>query len=130
MRPVVGGRSGEDAVVIIWIALRFHQGLAAAIRTTQKIGILRSFAEARADDFLGDGGHSVNRTVAEVGDLLRMAEGPGGVCAFGGVASIRICSGVSSEKRSGEVKIVDLAGEAAVAMCLEFSIPVFGGKPN
>src|SRR5215470_13792125 len=130
MRPIASRSSGEDAVIIVGKTLRFHEALAATVRTSKKIGVLRRVAITHANQFLCDDRHGVNSAVAEVGDLFWMAESPGGVRAFGGVASVRICSGVSSKKRSGEIKVVDLTGEAAVAVSLKFSIPIFGGKPN
>src|SRR5258705_6312201 len=44
MRPIICWGSGQNAVVVFWVALGFHQGLAAAIGTVCEIRMFRSVA--------------------------------------------------------------------------------------
>jgi hypothetical protein len=45
----------------------------------RKVGILRRFAEAGADDLFGESSHQMDGAVAEVGEFFGMAERPGSV---------------------------------------------------
>src|SRR5205807_6966178 len=125
-----GGSAGQDAVVIGGIALGFHQCLAAAVRTAKKIRKTRSVGKARLDDLLGDFGHDMDGAVAEVRDLFGMAEGP--CCVDGSSRVSRVGAGgsVAGEDGSGEMGVVEFAGEASVAVGLKFSVPIFGGEPD
>src|SRR6266542_2136837 len=62
--------AGDDAVVIIGIALRLHQRLPPAVRATGEIRALRPVAIERLDDQLGFFGHFVNRAIAVIRNLF------------------------------------------------------------
>ena len=94
VRPVVGGRTGDNAVEIVGEALRFHQSFPPAVRTAHKI-VAPGFLTVKS---LHDSARLqpcfVHRAPAEIHQLLRMAHGPfrrpAGVpviCARGGKAS-------------------------------------------
>src|SRR5438128_8844187 len=83
MSPVIRGRAGDDAVVIVRVALGFHQSLASAVRAGVEIGALWRGAIERPDDGLGVYRCFVDGAMPEIDDLLRMVEGP-----FGGLAAV------------------------------------------
>ena len=79
--------------------------------------MLRRDARVRADKRLGGLGGLLQRSPAEVGDLLRMADRPGGVGEAGRalVAVIGHRDGVTLGRTLAEALGRDAAGEAAVA---------------
>ena len=96
VRPVVGGRAGDDAVVVGGEALRLHERLAAAVRAGIEVRALgRAAVERRDGRFRCDGGF-VDRAIAEVDDLLGMAERPAGIGAAGAVAGVGGGRGVAA----------------------------------
>ena len=99
VRPIVGGRAGDDAVVIVGVALRFHQGLAAAVGAGAEIGPFGIVAVEGVQDGLGFHGGLVNGAIAEVGDLFGMVERPGRVGAAGVVAGVGGGGGVAWPRR-------------------------------
>ena len=76
VRPEVGGRAGDDAVVVVRKALRLHQALPSAGRAADEIRQARPVAVEGRDDRLGLDGHLVDRAIAEVDHELGMAERP------------------------------------------------------
>src|SRR4029434_10017849 len=74
VRPIDRGCARDDAVVVVWIALRLSQSLAAAGGAASKVRLARRRAVERLDDLFAFHGHLVNRSVAEVDDELRVAE--------------------------------------------------------
>src|SRR5258707_14362404 len=113
MSPIVRGGTGNNAIEIFRKALGFHQSLAAAIRTAEKIRILRCVAEARANDLLGDFGHNMNGAIAEVGDFFRTTERPRGVNGCAGVAGVGAGGRVALENGSGEVGVIGVYREGS-----------------
>ena len=75
-RPVIRRRAGDDAVIVLRETLRFHQRFPAAVRTASEIGVRGSFPVIGFDDRLGRRGRLMDRTPAEIHDLLGMAESP------------------------------------------------------
>src|SRR6516164_4368476 len=66
--PVDGRTGGDDAVVVLRIALRFHQSLATARRAAHEIGIARAFAVERLRQRLTHHGHLMDAEVRVVLD--------------------------------------------------------------
>src|SRR5258705_2800982 len=130
MSPIVRRGTGKNAIEIFRKARGFHQSLAAAIRTAEKIRILRCVAEARANDLLGDFGHNMNGAIAEVGDFFRTTERPRGVNGCAGVAGVGAGGRVALENGSGEGGIIEFTCEASVSLGPEFPVPGFGGEPS
>src|SRR5579884_2700084 len=123
MTPIVRRSAGEDTIVVFRIPLRFHQRLAPAVRAASKIGMLRLLLVERGNRLLGDVGHHVNRAVAEIDDLLRMSERPTRIdcrSRMAGIGSSRCIAVTHSESHTS---VVDLSGEAAIALRLEFAVP-------
>src|SRR5580704_9987374 len=77
MRPGVGRRADDDAVEIVRVALRLHQGLAATIRTAIEIRPLRPLAGQYCYDGLGLVGRFFERAIAEVDNLLGVTQSEG-----------------------------------------------------
>ena len=123
--PVVGGRAGEDAVVIGGKALRFHERFTAAIGTGGEVAVRGGRGVVGGDDGLGLRCHLVNAAPAIVGDLLGMMEGPACVDAVGEVAGVCAGGGVVVVEGAGQPAVVDLAGEATVAEGEEAMVPAF-----
>src|SRR5438309_9937590 len=88
MRPIICWGAGQNAVVIVGIALGFHQGLAAAIGTVCEIGMLGSVSVEGLHGGFAEGRHFVNGAVGEIDNFFGMAERPGGVGATCGVAGV------------------------------------------
>src|ERR1039458_747949 len=113
VRPIVGGRARDDAIVILGVALGFHQRLAAAVGAGAEVRALGVLAVEGVQDGLGFHGRFVNGAMAEVGNLLGVIERPSGIrpaCMVTGV-----CGGGGVVVRDGVAHLVvaDGAGEAA-----------------
>ena len=65
-----GGRAGDDAVVVVRVALRHHQALTPARRASVPVRVLRSATVERPRELDADHGHQVFGPVREV-DLQR-----------------------------------------------------------
>ena len=128
--PIVGGRAGDDAVVILGVALGFHERLAAAVGAGAEVGALRALAVEGVQDGLGFHGRFVDGAIAEVGDLLGVIERPGGIGAAGMVAGIGGGGGVVVGHGVRQLVVADGARETAVADALELAVPVGGGHPD
>src|SRR5579883_1370140 len=130
MRPVIGGRAGEDAVVIVGEALRFHEGLAAAVGAGTEIRMLRPGAIERRNDGFGPIGGLVDGAVAEIGNLFRMAERPLRIDGATFVAGVGAGGGISIENGVGHRSVIDGAGEASVADTFVAAVPTGRGQPD
>src|SRR6202047_1492392 len=121
MCPKIRGSASEDAVVIVGKTLRFHESLAAAVRTGCEIGVFRRVAVEGLCGGFADGGHLVNGAVTEIDDFFGMAKSPSG---FAGVSRMAgISGGRSVALRDGEAQCtpVSFSGEAAIALSAEFA---------
>ncbi len=76
MSHVVGGRAGQNSVIVGGIALRFSQCLVPAFRTAVPVRILRGLGVESRHQRLGLQSHLMHGTIAEVHDLRRMPERP------------------------------------------------------
>src|SRR6516225_4621793 len=130
MCPIIRGSASEDAVVILGKTLRFHESLAAAVRTGCEIGVLRRVAVEALCGGFADGGHLVNGAVTEIDDFFGMAESPGGLASVGRMTGVS--GGRSVALRDGECQCtpVNFSGEAAIAQSAEFAVPVARGHPD
>ncbi len=126
--PVVGGRSGEDAIVILGITLGFHQRLAASVRASREIGPFQRLAVERLHDALGIHCHLVNAAIAVVGNFFEMIQRPG--CVRAGVTCIGTGGGVALADGRGEIGVVDITGETTVALPLELAFPAALRQPD
>ena len=74
--PVVGGSAGDDTVEVVGKPLRFHEGLAAAVRTTDEVAAGgRSAVEGLHDGARLQCGF-MHRAVAEIDQLFRDGRWP------------------------------------------------------
>jgi hypothetical protein len=120
VREAKHGRAGDDTVVVVGVALRRHETLAAARRAAVEIRVLRRSPVVCFDDGLRFERHLVNRTIAVVDDALAV-EQPRGIRRD--VARVRRRRGVAVTHGLGHRRIADDAGEAAAADGLEPAIP-------
>ena len=124
----VGERAGDDAVVVVGIALRLHQGHAAAGRAALEIRVLRAAIVERLHELLALQRHLVGGAVAEVDHLLRVADGPR--------AALILVSGVGAGGRVAEAQRLrhlvrqplNRSGEPAVADPHELAVPLPGRR--
>ncbi len=129
--PVVGGRAGDDAVVVVGIALRFLQPLLAARRASVPVGISRVLVVERRDDGLGLERHLVHRAISEVSHFLGMSKREAAIQGTAGVPGVGAGRGVAFLERFHKSGIGDGASPAPVADALEFSVPAMhGGQPD
>ena len=128
--PEVGGRAGQDAIVIGGEALGFHEGFAAAIGAAIEIGVLRGLAVERLHQALGVDGGQVQGAVAEVIHLFRVMVGPTGVLAVGFVSGVGTGGGITALEVGAHGVESDGSGESAIADAQELAIPVGGGQPD
>src|SRR5580704_5866342 len=121
MRPGVGRRADDDAVEIIRVALRLHQGLAATIRTAIEIRPLRPLADERCYDGLGLVGRFFERAIPEVDNLLGVTQSEGRLSSRL-AAVVRRRGGIPACDRVREAAITDAAAEPAAAELLVLSV--------
>src|SRR6185369_5023347 len=95
---VVRGRAGNDAVEVVGEALRFHHGLASAVRAAGEVRLGFGRAVIAADDRLRDLRRAMDGEVAEVDQTLRVVE-----CPFA-VGDAALMAGVGADSR---VAVVD-----------------------
>src|SRR5580658_9218285 len=93
--PIIGGVAGDDAVVILRIALSFGERLLAAIRAPVEIRMLRRRSIERANDSFACFSGDVDAAMRVIDDLIHASLRPmavivrsvAGVRAGGGVAA-------------------------------------------
>src|SRR5260221_14375457 len=76
MCPVIRRRTGDDAVVVVRKALRFHERLVATIRAARPVRKPRTFAIEGSDDRLRIHSCDVIRSIAPIGNFFGMIECP------------------------------------------------------
>ena len=130
VRPVIRGSASQYSVVIFGESLRFHQRLAAAIGATAEVRGPRRFFIKLLNHRLAELGHHMHGPIAEVDDLLGMAERPVGVGCAAGVSRIGATGCKTTQDGDRETRIADIAGESAVTLAHEFAIPSRKGKPD
>src|SRR5260370_20860131 len=74
MCPVIRRRTGDDAVVVVRKALRFHERLVATIRAARPVRKPRTFAIEGSDDRLRIHSCDVIRSIAPIGNFFVMIE--------------------------------------------------------
>src|SRR5215467_10283390 len=121
MGPEVGGRADDDAVKIVWVALRLHQRLATTIRAAIEIGPLRPLTGECCYNRLRLIGSLFERPISEVDNFLRMPERENSQASR---LTAVICrgSGIASPDRIGETAISDAAAEPTTAELFVFSV--------
>ena len=130
MGPEVGGRSGDDAVIVRRKALSLHERLASAVRAGAEVRAAGRVTVEGVDDGLGLLGGFVNRAISEVDDLFRMVKGPGRVRSARVVAGIGGGGRVTVRHRARHPAKTDVTGETTIANALEFSVPAGVGHPH
>src|SRR5579864_316885 len=75
-------------------------------------------------------GHLMNRAICEIDDFLGMPQRPSGVCSICSVARVRCGRCITLKNSQTKRAVVNLAGEAAVALAAKFSIPTADGQPH
>src|SRR5215469_6187923 len=121
MSKEVCGRADDNAVEVIRVALRLHQGLMAAFRTAIEIRPLRPLSGERCYDCLGFVGCFFEGSICVVNNLLRMAESKGRLSASL-TAVIRRGGRVTPRNRVSEPAISDAPAETTATELLVFSI--------
>ena len=129
MRPIVCWGARQNSVVILGIALRLHQRLAAAIGTVCEIRMFRSVSVEGFHGGFAERGHFVNRAVGEIDESFRVAERPGGVDPARCVAGVGARGCVALQDGQCQRAIIHFSGEPAIALAAKFAIPSGGGHP-
>jgi len=127
---VGSGRPRNDAVIVLWKALRLHQRLTSSIRAAGEIGILRRLSIEGANERLGFVSGLMDGAVSVIDNFLRMAKRPLRVRAAGLVTGIRGRCCIPHAQRGGQLRVSDRAGEPAIADTLVFAVPAGGGHPD
>jgi hypothetical protein len=123
VRPVAGGRAGEDADEVVGIALRFHQCLASAVGTAVEVAALGVAAVERAHNRLGLHARFMHRPRPEVDQLLGMTDRPRRAQS-GGLVSIVGCGhGVAAARRVDQSRVIYRSGPSAVALLTVLAVP-------
>src|SRR5205085_7387575 len=129
-RPVVRRIAGDDPVVVVRIALRFHQPLLPALRAADVVGVRGGAPVERFGDRLAVDGREVQATVAEVGYQVGPPERPRGIeRSLAHVSGIGAGDGVSAAQAATERVVADDTGHAAVTDAFELAVPAGGWKP-
>jgi hypothetical protein len=128
MNVTVRERSGDDAVVVVRIALPFHERHASARRTTFEVGVLRAAVVEGLHDLLGLQRHLVRRTVAEVDHLLGVTDRPRAALFL--VTGVRTGGGVAKPQclRHLVVQPLNRSRKATVADSHELPVPLVGRR--
>ena len=121
MRPEIGGRADDDAVVVVGEALRFHECLPAAVRASAEVRAPGTVAVEGANDRLGLLGRFVDRSIPEVVHLFGVSQGP--ACVAPRVPIIRAGGGVALTKPGDQRGVQDRPRVAAIASALELPVP-------
>ena len=131
MRPVICRCSGDNAVIIAGESLRFHQRLPAAVRTAREICVLqRMLAVKLFHNRLRVPRHFVNRTIAEIGHFLRMADRPASVRAGRRVPGVSRGRRITFVHRKRQRELVDFTGKPTVPAPLQPSVPALQRHPH
>src|SRR6185312_12763166 len=126
--PVIGGGAGDDAVEVVGKPLRFHESLAAAVRTTDEVPAGGRSAVERLHDGAGLYRGFVHRAVTEIDQLFGMADGPDRTGR--GMAVIGARHREATLQRLSEGDKRNISGPSAVSDLLIFSVPITGREPN
>ena len=118
---IVGGRAGNDAVVVFGETLRFRQCLVPAARAADEVRLLGKLPRRGPHDQLRGVRHHVDRTPAKVEHFFGMAFAENHVVA--GVPGIGARGGISAAKGAGHRGVRDRSLVAAVAHALELAVP-------
>jgi len=129
MRPEIGWRAGDDAVVVAGEALRLFESLFAPRRAPVPIGMFGSISVIGSDDGLGFDGHLMDRSIPEINHLFGMAQREAGVSRTAVVPGI--CGGgrIAAPKRHSNEGIQDCSQPTAIANAHELAIPARRGHP-
>src|SRR5262245_4858415 len=121
VRNVVRDVAGDDAVVVLWITLRFGQPLTAPEGTAIEVRALRHATIELRNELLRRDGHLVYGAVAVVDDLLGMIVGKR--TAATSVAGIGTRGHISGSEGSCHRRVHDDAAERAASDCLKTAVP-------
>jgi hypothetical protein len=121
-------RTGDDGVVVAWIARRFGDSLTPALRAAVPVRLLRRDTVVGGDDRLRVHGHLVQCAISEVDVLLAMAEGERHRVAH--MAGIGRARGKAATDGGRHFVVTQHAGGVAVADRLVFAVPPFCRQPH
>ena len=130
MHPVIGGRTGQYAVIVLRKTLRLHQGFPPAIGARIEVGCLLRLAVESLHDVLGAQRGQMNGAVSEVRDLFRMMVGPAGVFGFGLVSRVRSSCGIPPHQVTGHLLVPDRTAKSAVADVHDAVVPTILRHPD
>ena len=122
MSDVVRRRAGDDAIVIVRVALRLREALLAASGAAVPIGEFRGRAVKRLDDQLRIRSHFMHGAIRPIDEFFGMTHGPAFVIP-GRVAGIGAGSGIAPLQGRFKRSVTNLADEAAIADGFELSVP-------
>ncbi len=123
-QQVVDWRADAGGVVVVWIALEFHQALAAAGRAALIVGLGLVMAVIAGGDLLAGRGHQVHRPIGEVRRRGRIGR-PAGVPDIGDhVAAVGLHGGEAVAQALLRRLQAHVAGPAPAAQAQELAIPV------
>src|SRR4051812_531467 len=128
MGPVIGGRAGDDAVVIGGELLGFLQSLLAAGGAAVPVRRLGASPVIGIGEGLGFDSHLMDGAVSEVDQLLGVSGDERGVATV--VAGIGGGGCVSTADRVRQRGIDNVAGPSAIADAHELAVPTVGGEPD
>src|SRR5690606_5785328 len=111
-------------------AVSRHQALASAGRAGVPVRFLGSAAVERLDRALGSHRHLVNRAVAEIDELLGLADRELRSETVAGVARVGGRRSVAALHRVGHLRIAELPRPDAIADADELAVPAIRRKPD
>ena len=121
---VICCRSADDAIVVIRVALRFHQGLLASGGTAGEVGVLGIALVISMHDLFCDQCHFVGGAVSPVSPALRaIDEDAGGLARRRRHAHISVGHCVAAPQPLCQGVVGDGAGKAAIAGAFETLVP-------
>ena len=128
---VIGGSSGENAVVVIGKALGLHKPLLSAGGTANEIGECGFLSVIRANDLFCGNGHFVRGTRTPIPPLLSVAHENIAVFHRGRRSThIGVGHRVATAYPGRQVLVPNRARVAAVACSLILAVPAGSGHPD
>ena len=128
---IVGRCPRDDAVVVLWVLLRFRQPLPTARGTAAVIGVVFGLAVVGLHHPLAGFCQAVVSQIGEVIEAFGVAVDPVGVeeVLVRDVPGVRRAGGETAGEGCGHGRVVDSAGESPIAHVQQAAIPL-GRQPD
>src|SRR5580693_2596902 len=133
MGPIVGRGTCDDAIEVLRKALGFHERFASAVGTSGEIRVIGGLAIVSRQDCFRESGGLVQGPIAEVDELLGMANGPAcvGHDALGAMTIISGGDRVTTDEGRSEDQWLNRSCPSAVAALHVSAVPgIFGRQPQ